>query len=236
MNHLDKAIEEIKKGRKLKIIARKYELSDDEKDLLELAFLLASLPQTKLKKKEKRRIYDGIRKKLPETYGLKLFTKRRLVIALVSLFILSSAVVATASSTSTPGSPLYPIKETYRTVVSKIFKGSTIHKKILVREIKDYEEALRNPKIKNALFKKELRKKLKIKRKELSFIEASNTKKGTKTKLKEIRNKIRKKSMPVLKEIDKNKKQTTIPPLNKENQEENRVQRRTQQNENRDKK
>jgi hypothetical protein len=219
MDKLERAIEEIKRGGKPEQIARKYGLSSDEKNMLDMAFLLRSLPKERLSAKDKKRIWISIRSGLPDFQLLKPSLRKRLVLAFVSILVLSSAVIASASSTSTPESPLYPIKEAYSTVVSRIFKGTPIHKKILIKEIKEYENALKNPEIKHTSVERKIREKLEFKKRELIMINTMNNAKKGNIKRQEIRKNIQKQTMPPKKEPDRKIRESTIPPLNEGNQE-----------------
>lgn len=148
MDRLERAFEKLKKGYSPDRIAQELKLSDEERHLLEIAASIAKEPDISFNYRERKMLYENIAGKImPSRTVFPL--KKRLVLALAALLILSSSVVSLAAASSNPESPFYPLKRAYYALTARISlktlkANEAVKREMLRKEIRDYELALKN--------------------------------------------------------------------------------------------
>lgn len=213
MDRLEKAFEMLKKGYTQNKIARKLGLSEEEIELLKISSEIKEIKPFNAGKEDKRIIFERISSALPARQSY--VPQKKFILGLASFLIAASTIVGAAAYNSTPESPLYALKKTYSQIVTKFAKSPEYRKKILKREIKEYQKALRNATIQNDIRRAE-RYRYEIKKRE-RLLKVLIKKPAKPEKQKEIY------QMPPLKEpIRKRPETTEIPrietnsPLNQE--------------------
>lgn len=217
MDRLEKAFEMLKKGYTPKKIARKLGLSEEEIELLKISSEIKEIKPFNAGKEEKRVIYERISYALPARQSY--VPQKKFILGLASFLIAASTIVGAAAYNSTPESPLYALKKTYSQIVTKFAKSPEYRKKILKREIKEYQKALRNATIQNDIRRAEkYRYEIKKRERLLKVL----TKKPAKPEKNEAKQKEIYQMPPLKEPIRKRPEKTEIPiietnsPLNQE--------------------
>jgi hypothetical protein len=146
MDRLEKAYERLRNKDAANKIIADLDLSREESELLKIAARLMKEPEISFSTWERQQLYGKISAKI----GINSFSltfKKRFVFALAVLLIFGSSVIALATASSTPESPLYPIKRAYYAFAARLklrtFKeNEAVRREIIKKEIRDYEKAL----------------------------------------------------------------------------------------------
>jgi|GEM_PF-6952429 len=150
MDKLERAFEKLKKGYSPDKIASRLKLSEEERQLVEIAARLLKEPEISFTTEEKKILYASIASRIMPA-KIEFPLKKRLVLALTTLLLLGSSVVSLAAASAYPESPLYPLKRVYYALSVRIslksFKATeAVKRETLKKEIRDYELALKKHK------------------------------------------------------------------------------------------
>ncbi len=135
-----------------KLLKKEFaQLTNEEIELIKIAGMLSELKGEKLSPSRKKILYE----KISASIGInnkpyQLPFRKRFAVALAAVFLLSSTLVGIAAYNSSPKSPIYPVKETFYEVVSRVAPNTNLAAAFTEKQIRDYERALSDPELKKA--------------------------------------------------------------------------------------